>query len=85
MLKGPVELNSRLKLPQTVVSGPRLNDVHVLSRPLAYPAVLVRIIRKRILNAFIRAFYLVMHVLCNTGKNAAKNASDDWGPVSVVP
>ena len=33
---GPIEHNSRT---QTVVSGPRLNDVHVLSRPLAYPAV----------------------------------------------
>ena len=63
MLKGPFEHNSRT---QTVVSGPRLNNVHVLSRPLAYPALLVRIIRKRILKAYIRAFFLVTHVLCNT-------------------
>ena len=38
------------------------NDVHVLSRPLAYSGRIVRIIRIRVSYAYIRVFFLVTHV-----------------------
>ena len=56
MLKGPIEHNSRTQTDSDNRGGPHLTDVHVLSRPLAYTGRTVRIIRIRVLYAYIRDF-----------------------------
>ena len=62
MLKGPIEHHSRTQIDSGKRGGPRLNDVHVLSRPLTYSGRIVRIIRIRVSYAYIRAFFLGTHV-----------------------
>ena len=60
MLKGPIEHNPCTQIDSDKRGGPRLNDVHVLSRPLTYSSRIVRIIR--VSYAYIRAFFLGTHV-----------------------
>ena len=62
MLKGPIEHNSRTQTDSDKRGGPHLNVVHALSRPLAYSGRIVRIIRIRVLYAYIRDFFLLTHV-----------------------